>query len=112
MIKKYGRKKANFFGWIVFGLMLVWKIYTENTIVIVYDGLFLIGALLSFIYGFWGLITPLVKINKYTIKLKPFPFTTKKINLEQIHESDCLHPIRSTGSTAPDRDRKTCTPRQ
>jgi len=86
MIKKYGRKKANYFGWIVFGLMLIWEIYTENTVVIIYNGLFLVGAIISLIYGFWGLFTPLVKIIKNTIELKLFPFVTKTINLEQIHE--------------------------
>lgn len=36
--------------------------------------------------GFWGLMTPLVRINRTTVEFKLSLFTTKTLDLKRIHE--------------------------
>ncbi len=86
MTKTYSRKKAEYLPLIFLGLLISVSIFLEKTFVVIYDGFFLMCAILQLIMGFWGLITPLVKINNTKVEFKLSLFTTKTIDLTRIRE--------------------------
>jgi hypothetical protein len=86
MIKSYRRNKLAPIALIFLGLLISLSIFREKTFVVVYDGFFLIWAILMLVMGFWGLVTPIAMIKKNKIALKFSLFTSKIIDLEQIRE--------------------------
>jgi hypothetical protein len=86
MNKTYSRKKTGSIALICLGLLISVSIFREKTFVVIYDGFFLICAILMLIMGLWGLMTPLVRINRTIVELKLSLFTTKTIDLKRIRE--------------------------
>jgi len=86
MKNSFKRNRIHDIVWIIIGLLIIFGIINEKSIVIIYDGFFLLCAIFTIVNGVWGLVTPIVRINKFMVEIRLSIFTSKTFDLEKIQE--------------------------
>ena len=86
MFKSYNRNKVPYTLWLFIGLLITFNIFRERTFVVLYDGFFLVCAIITIITGVWGLSTPMAVIRDKTVQIKLSLFSSRTIDLEKVRE--------------------------